>query len=167
MKRIINALAIALLMSVVAYAQEYKSDKAKLYAGFVNISDVGPDDIQGVNGQAQIKLVRIGPVQFDAVGDYAGYFPGYDSFHTFQAGPRVGAILAKGKVVPYGGIQFGALTDFDGYSPYAYMINGGVDLNVNKYAFVRGEYGRQVIPDFAPLETQFNRVSIGVGLRIR
>ena len=167
MKYTINTLVLLLVLTVSAVAQSYSheesNDRANLYVGFTNIS-VPFDNFQGINGQAQVKLVRFGVVRIDVAGDLAVFFPGGIGdveLYTFQAGPRAGVDIGK-KVTLFGGIHFGAFTTFNSDATYSYLPGGGIQVKLNKRVYVQGEYGRQFLQD-APFS--FNRLSFGVGGR--
>lgn len=164
MKNTINTLVLLMVLAVSAVAQEYGGgDKGQLYLGVTNVS-VPFDNIQGVNGKGQFKIVRLGPVQINGAGDFAVFFPGGDvELYTFQAGPRVGLDLGK-YVTLYGEMHFGAFTTFNGDGEYAYMPGGGIQVKITKIFFVEGGYGRQFIQD-APFS--FNRLTFGGGIRFK
>src|SRR5689334_21574078 len=148
MKKMILVLAFLFTLLGTAQAQEKDRDVVKVYAGFTNITVPG-DNIQGVNGQLQLKLFGLGEyVKVEAAGDYAAFFPASDIYiHTFQGGPQVGIDVADRKVTLFGRSLFGVITTFNSDSTYSYLIGGGADLNVSRRFFLRGGYDRQFVRD--------------------
>lgn len=163
MKRMIYALIAVIGLFVGAQAQDKRPDAVAIYGGFTNITVPG-DNIGGVNGQIQIKLVRLGVFKIEAIGDYAGYFYEVgDNIHTFHGGPGLSLDLADRKVTLFGHYLFGVITTFNNDATYAYMPGGGVRFNVSRRVFLQGGYDRQFVRDAGD---SFNRLTAGVGIKL-
>lgn len=162
MKKSLWVLALMFTLVGMAMAQEKNPDTTKVYGGFTSISAPG-DSSQGINAQAQVKIVRFGEVKLEAAGDYAVYFPGFGTdIHTFQGGPQLGVDLFDRKLTAFGRALFGALTTFNGDATYSYLVGGGLDVNVSKRVFLRGGVDRQYVRDAG---MSFNRLTVGGGFR--
>lgn len=162
MKRMIYALMLMSGLFAGVQAQDKGPDTVAFSVGVTNITLPG-ENLQGVNAQGQVKLVRLGNFTINAAGDFVSFFiEGSDNAYTFQAGPRVGLDLGDRKVTLYGEILFGGITTFNDDAVYAYAPGGGIDINVTKRVFFRGGYNRQFVRDAGD---SFNRVTGGIGVR--
>lgn len=162
MKKTMFVLAFLFTFMGLAQAQEKRHDAVGLYAGFTNVTLPG-DNIQGFNGQVQVKIVRFGDFRIEAAGDYAVFFPTDTvNIHTFQGGPQVAIDLADRRLTLFGRALFGTVTSFNDDETYAYAFGGGGDINVTRRFFLRGGYDRQFIRDAGQ---SFNRVTFGGGLK--
>lgn len=162
MKRMIYALVLTTGLFMGIHAQDKRPDAVGIYGGFTNITIPG-DNIQGVNAQLQVKIVRFGDVKIEADGDYAGFFPGVGSVHTFQGGPRGSIDVADRRLTIYGHALFGTITTFNNDATYANMIGGGADIKVSRRVFIRGGYDRQFVRDAGD---SFNRLTVGIGVKL-
>ena len=137
MKRLIIVLALLLMVSVVAMAQE---EKVQVFGGwqFVNadnamvMSNGRPNLPKGWDADFAVKATK----HVAVVGDFSGSYKYGNKYHTFMFGPRV--MATSGKVTPFGEVLFGGLTANYGWGTHFSMaMGGGLDVSVNKRVSIR------------------------------
>lgn len=162
MTKFLITLTIFFALTVSASAQDYATDKVKVYAGFINGSTDFPVlNNQGLNLAAQYKVYGYEGVKLEAVADFSAYLKSA-RLYVYTAGPQVSVDLFEGRLTPFARILFGA-TRYDEQTFFTHSIGGGVDVNVSRHFFVRPfQYDRQSIESAGQT---INRIGVGLGFR--
>lgn len=157
MKKVILILFTVTFLALTVRGQ----DAVKLSASFSN-TDLSFDNLQGVSGEVDVRLIKPGNFRVGGVFQYIRTcFDCGPKVDVFSGGPQVSYDFGK-RLTVFGRALFGTTTTYNGDHRFTRTYGFGGDINLGHF------FIRPFAMDFqriegVPLTT--NRYSSGLGLR--